>query len=127
MWSESPKLKIPFNSNSMAGGNQLATEFSATMATLPLSTNMTTQSLPITTPSPTKDPKTDKAYDLLKNDVNSDLDLDVVGPHEIYKKARVREAICLDDNDESMEVGDSCHNGLIAEVHGPSQDVPPLN
>ncbi len=99
MWSESPKLKMPFNSNSMASGTQLAAEFTTAVTTPPPSTDALPQG-PLKPPNPTEDTEATQAHKAL---TNVDSDDDMVDPCEIFKKTKAREAAVIDlgGDDES--------------------------
>ena len=99
MWSESPKLKMPFNSNSMASGTQLAAEFTMAVTTPPPSADALPQG-PLRPPNPTEDTEATQAHKAL---TNVDSDDDMVDPCEIFKKTKAREAAVIDlgGDDES--------------------------
>ena len=94
MWSELPKLKMPFNLNSMASGTQLAA-----VTTPPPSADALPQG-PLRPPNPTEDTEATQAHKAL---TNVDSDDDMVDPCEIFKKTKAREAVVIDlgGDDES--------------------------
>ena len=97
MWSES--LKMPFNSNSMASGTQLAAEFTTAVAT-PLPSADAPSQGPPRPPNPTEDTEAMQAHTAL---TNIDSDDDMVDPCEIFKKTKACEAAVINPggDDES--------------------------